>query len=380
MKFLSWLRTVKKSLSPYSPSIEIFISKNSLIHNLCTYISSYPKISFAPVLKSNAYGHGLVPVARVLDGENVPFFVVDSLYEAMLLRGEDIKSKILIVGYASPENINSSSLSNVSFTITSIEQLKSLAETARSPKVVHLKIDTGMHRQGISENDINEAIKIIKGQTLLTLEGLCSHFADADGEKDTFTNKQLVKWEESVRCFKKEFEDIRFFHISATAGVRFAPESTNVARLGLGLYGISSKHSGDLPLKPVLEMRSLITSVKTILPGEHVGYNCTYKTEKQTSVATIPAGYFEGIDRRLSDRGFVSLKGIMCPIIGRVSMNISSIDVSEVPDAKISDSVIIISRCRENKNSVESMAKLSETISHEILVHIAPHLRRTVCN
>lgn len=393
MKFFGFLRNIKKSFSRYNPSIEILISKGNLLHNLNEYRNKYPNFLFAPVLKSNAYGHGLVEVAQILDKENIPFFVVDSLYEAMILRNNGIKSEILIIGYSKTENIENAKLQKISFTISSLEQLEKIAKTIKSAIKIHLKIDTGMHRQGILPEQIGEAIKIIKKSSFLKLEGVCSHFADADNNGDSFTKSQIEEWKKAVLLFKENFQNIKFFHISATAGTHYSELAHgNVVRLGIGLYGInppprlerdtSFKKGGinlrKLNFKPVLGMRSIITSVKTIPAGECVGYNCAYKTNKTTKVATVPVGYFEGVDRKLSNRGVFKVGGYDCPIIGMVSMNMCSIDVTLVLEAKTGDAVIIISNGKDDKNSVENIAELIKTIPYEILVHIPQHLRRVV--
>jgi alanine racemase len=377
MRIINFLKGVKKSFYNYDPLIEVLISKGNLIDNLNEYKSNYPKLSFAPVLKSNAYGHGLVEIAKILDGEEKPFFVVDSLFEARVLRENNIKSKILVIGYVSPQNILANGLQKISFAIVGIEQLKELSKFPGRSVKIHLKIDTGMHRHGILPNQIDEAIKIIKSSENIVLEGVCSHFADAGNADKSFTQRQIVVWNEAVKFLKQNFDSIKYFHTSATAGTKYSNEvEANVARLGIGLYGTTSESS--LKLKPALKMQSVISSIKTISAGEYVGYSLLYRTEKETKVATVPAGYFEGIDKRLSNCGFYKMKESFCPIIGRVSMNITSIDVSSIPNIKEGDKVILISDKTEDKNSVLNIAKTTGTIPYEILVHIPQHLKRVV--
>jgi alanine racemase len=379
MKILDFLRSVKKSLTNYQPAVEVLISKNNLLHNLEQYREQYPDLLFAPVLKSNAYGHGLVPIAQILDKEKIAFLVVDSLYEAMILRSAGIRSHILIIGYTSVENIRSCTIANAAFTITSLEQLRSIAKTLRAPKDFHIKIDTGMHRQGILPSQFHDAISIIKACPLITMEGICSHFADADSEDDSFTKIQIARWGESIRIFKESFQSIRFFHIAATAGTFYSPQTYgNVARLGIGLYGINPSPRAKLNLKPVLQMQSVIGSIITVPAGERVGYNLTHTLEKSATLATVPVGYFEGVDRRLSNQGGFTIGECYCPIVGRVNMNITSIDISSVPQTKVNDRVTIISNSKDAPNSVENIAKLADTIPHEILIHIPQHLRRVV--
>lgn len=379
MTLFKYLRNLKKSFDHHSPSIEVLIYKTNLLDNFKEYKRRYPHLSLAPVLKSNAYGHGILQIAKILDKENIAFFVADSLYEAMMLRNDRCKSPILVIGYTSPENINNSKLSNVAFALTGLEQLHEIAQTIKTEKTFHLKIDTGMHRQGILPEQINDAIKIIKASPRINLEGICSHFADADNANDSFTKLQITRWEKAIIPFKQNFPNLKFFHISATTGIPYSKEIfANVARLGMGLYGINSSPLTNLNLKPVLEMRSVISSLKNIPAGECVGYSITYKTSKPIKVATVPAGYFEGVDRRLSNNGFFKIANQDCPIVGKISMNMTSIDITSLPETKFGDEVIIISNNKNDLNSAEQMAKLTNTTPYEILARVPQHLRRTI--
>lgn len=379
MKLLSFLRKVKDRFTHYKPSVEVLISKTRLVGNLRVYQNKYPKISFAPVLKSNAYGHGLIQIAQILDGKNIPFIVLDSLHEAIILRNNGVKSKILIIGYTRSENIKNSKLLNISFTVTSLEQLEEVAGILSSKTKIHLKVDTGMHRHGILQNQISKSIEIIKTNKFLLLEGVCSHFADADNKDKSFTKIQIEEWKKVVTLFKKNFNTIKYFHVSATAGIYYSDKAYgNVARLGIGLYGINSSPFEKLNLKPVLQMQTIVSSIKQLKQGKYVGYNLTYKTKSPTKIATIPAGYYEGIDRRLSNCGFLKINNTFCPIIGNISMNITTLDITAIPNTKINDKVIILSNNKDDKNSVENIAKTSQTIPYEILVHIPQHLRRKI--
>jgi alanine racemase len=379
MKLVNTLRNIKKKFSSYSPSVEVLISRENLLHNLNAYKKSCRNRLLAPVLKSNAYGHGLVEIARILEKEDKAFFVIDSLYEAMVLRDKGIKSPLLIIGYTSPENINNCKLSDVSFTITSLDQLCLVSKLITNKKTIHLKIDTGMHRQGILPNQIDEATDIIRSSKLLHLDGVCSHLADADDTDQAFTQLQIRVWEEAIKDIKSNFPDIRYLHILATAGAS-QPENiiNNVLRLGIGLYGIDLGTKDAIRLRPVLQMQSVISSVKTIQPKEYVGYGMTYRTTNETKIGTIPVGYFEGVNRKLSNQGLIKVRNIFCPIIGRVSMNITIIDVSNVPDVMLGDKVIVISNGKKDPNSIINIAKMCGVIQYEILVQIPQHLRRTI--
>jgi alanine racemase len=400
------LRIIHRQRFPYTPLITVEISRERLLHNLNQFAAMGSEDngngigSIAPVLKSNAYGHGLFEIADILENENrrsgsggthIPFFVVDSYFEAIALRTHGIRTPLLVVGYTRPETIVASRLSKTAFTITSIETLKSVARFDR-PISIHIKIDTGMHRQGLLPDEIDTAIDIVKNGRMI-LEGICSHFSDADNADPAFTEKQIGIWNMVVAKFKAAFptNPIKYFHTSATDGHRHAAKiDANISRLGIGLYGLSDDptFAQKMDLKPVLEMKTIITGVKKIKAGETVGYGKTFVAPRNMIIATIPVGYFEGLNRKLSSgmgNGLVHVgeNRLLCPIIGRISMNITIIDVSgtfekNAQAAHIGMPVVAISNNADNPNSIAAIAKKSGTITYEIAVHIPAHLKRVV--
>lgn len=372
-------RALFERLKKFEPLIHVYVSKSAILHNLHAYQAAYPKLSFAPVLKSNAYGHGLVPVARILAKERVPFFALDSLYEARTVRAYGIRTPLLIIGYTTAENIVFSKLKDVAFTITSLEQLRFVGIHAKKPVHVHIKVDTGMHRQGLMPQEISESISLVRAYHFIRVEGICSHYSDADNRDPSYTKTQSATWHDVVEMYRTALPDITYFHIAASAGVAYADDIPgNVARIGLGLYGINPSPTTELTLQPALELKTIISSVRVLSEGAQIGYNGTYTLTKPATIATIPVGYYEGVDRRLSSNGYVCVKGVLCPIVGRVSMNITSIDVSRVPSCAIGDAVTVFSGVRTDEHSIASVARRCCTIPWEILVHIPAHIRRTV--
>ena len=357
---------------------KVYIHKESILHNLKTYQKTYKGVDIAPVLKSNAYGHGLKEIAQIVESQNIPFIVLNTYGEAATLRDERVTAKILIVGYVLPEHIKRNALKNTSFTITSVEQLQAIQDTTTNTNI-HLKIDTGMHRQGITYEQLNESIDIIQANAMLNLEGVCSHLADADNSDQTFTIEQCELWEKIVTTLRKKHKTIQHYHIAATAGMPNTKKAfANTARLGIGLYGIDSAPESNIHLKPAMEVKSIITTLKTVPAGGCVGYNCTYRTKEATTIATVPAGYFEGVDRRVSNKGFFTVKGANCPIVGRVSMNITTIAMPTTPTIHIGDEVTIISNNANDNNTITNIAQMTGTIPWEIFVHIPEHLPRIV--
>jgi len=377
MKIIQIIRQIKKKIRQNNPLIRVFVFRKNIIHNLQQYQSKFKDIKFSPVLKSNAYGHGLVEVAKILENQNIEFLIVDSIFEARILRNAGIKSKILIIGFVWPEEIIQSKIKNISYTITSLEQLRTIDRRIKSPRLFHFKFDTGMHRQGMLVSEKEKVLKIAQNNKFIRLQGICSHLADADSADERFTLGQIEEWNNIVKYFSK-ISDIKYYHLAATPGVRYLDKiDCNMVRLGYGLYGVNP-FGQNMDLRPALRMTAPITLVKEIKKGDKVGYNTTFEAQKDMKIATIPVGYFEGIDRRLSNKGFVKVRDRFCPIIGRVSMNISSIDVSEIPNLKIGEEVVIISENPKDKNSIEKIAEQSQAIVYEILVHIPQHLKREV--
>ena len=364
----------------HTPLVEITISRERLLSNLHFFQKNNQGLGIAPVLKSNAYGHGLALVAKIVDKENIPFIIVDSYHEALVLRNEGIRSKILIIGYTPLDNILKQKLHNVALTIVSLEQLQEISKHLKRPAKFHLKIDTGMHRQGILPASVNYAVSLIRANPKIILEGICSHLAEADSIRQEFTKNQITVWNEVVERFKQEFTNITYFHLLLSSGAFYSKSITaNVLRLGISLYGIDPSERKRIPeLLPVLEMKSIISGTKIISKGEHVGYGITFEASKNMRIATIPSGFYEGVDRRLSKKGFVKIGDTFCPIVGRVSMNITTIDVSEVTNATLNTAVTIISKNYLDKNSIEESAKLAGTSSYDLLVHIQQGLRRRV--
>ncbi len=379
MKLLNFLRKLKKNFSRYQPSIEILIDSQNIIHNLRQYQKACPGMKIAPVLKSNAYGHGLLQVAKIIQQEDIAFMVVDSLYEAKILRRHGIKSPILIIGYVNAQNILHTRLKNLTFALTSLDQIKQLAPILKKKTVFHLKVDTGMRRQGLTPDEIDEALDLIAKNPHLKITGIYSHFADADGPDAQATKAQIQTWNQAEAKVKKVIPDLQYSHLAATAGSHYAPEiNGNMVRLGVGLYGINPSPFQKLDLRPALEMFSYITSVRKLAKGESIGYNFIYQAPRDLQVATVPLGYFEGLDRRLSNNGSFLIEGRECPILGRVSMNITSIDVTSCAKLALEQRVNIISQNPTAPNSLANIAKKIETIPYEVMVKIPDHLRRTV--
>lgn len=373
------LDSVAKTQMQPNPYTIVTLSKSAFINNLREFQKLSPAI--APVLKSNAYGHGLTEVISILKDEKTSFIVVDSYDEALAIRNNGVPNPILIIGYVQAETINRAELSNVSFAITSIEMLLELHSKVHKQINIHLKIDTGMHRQGISISQVSEAIQIIKQQTLLIPEGIYSHFSDANNIDSTYTHTQIEAWNSVVKIFKTNFPEMSYFHISNSAGHGYTGKiDANVTRPGMGLYGFSGNGKVDslVNLKPVLELTTMISGIKDIDPGSKIGYNGTFISDTTRRIATIPVGYDTGLDRRLSNKGVVKIGKQFAKIIGIISMNTTIIDITEIENVQLNTPVIVISRNSCDQNSMMNIAKECNTIVDDIATGINPFIKRFI--
>ena len=348
-----------------------------LLHNYRQFAGIVGPLSIAPVLKSNAYGHGLIEVARVLDEQRPPFLVVDGYFEALMLRNEGIRSRILVIGHAATENILRNRLNDVAFCISDLRQLDELTRRLRRRTVFHLKIDTGMHRNGVLCEDAERALAAAQRCQAFLLVGLCSHFAHARGTP--FTMRQIAKWNQVASLARDSVSTLEYFHIANTAGTAWTGQAqANVARLGTGLYGIDSHPGRQLGLRPALDVVSRIAALKPVAAGGRVGYSLTYTAAGDRLLALVPTGYYSCVDVRLGNRGQFRVRGTDCPIVGSVSMNTTTIDVSHISQVRRGEEVVVISGEEGASNSVASIASLCEALPYHVFAAISPKLKRVI--
>lgn len=336
------------------------------------------RLKVAPVLKSNAYGHGIREIAQLLDKESAPFFCVDSLSEAYQLYKLNLKTPILIMGYTMPDNFKVKRLP-FSFAVYDLEMLKILNKHQKGARI-HIKVDTGMHRLGVQLSDLPEFLNKLREFDDLKVEGVMSHFASAVSINDPLFKNQIKNFEKAREIIVKAGLRPKWWHIGASVAVmnpdtrRVISKSSNLARVGRAVYGVIA----DEKIKPILTLKSHLAQVKLIRKGEAIGYDGTYRASKDILVGILPIGYYDGVDRRLSNKGYVVVGGKICPIVGRVSMNMTNIDVTQVENAAINQEVTVYSNDAVLPNSIETCAKLCETIPHDLLVHLPATTRRVI--
>ncbi len=366
---------------------KIEISKPALRNNFNYFQSKHPHTKICPVLKSNAYGHGLKILAEFIDQEIQPrFLVVDSLYEAYELEEENINTPILIIGYTRPDNFKLKKNLNFTFPVYDEQTIAVLAKYHPEAKV-HLKIDSGMNRLGIQPNQVDDFIKLLKKYPRLNVTGIYTHLSQADDpQTKKFTNNQVKTFKSVINQFENQGFNFKWKHISATSGSEVVDDPEfNLIRTGLGFYGISpfpkeTKENEQLEknLKPALKFITHLAQIKKINKGAEISYGGTYTAKKDMKIGILPAGYYDGVDRRLSNKGVVTINGKDCPILGRVCMNLTIVDLSKVKNPQIEQVVTIYDNQTNSKNSTKNSADLANTIPYTLLVDLAPSTRRVL--
>lgn len=338
-----------------------------------------PKTKLMAVVKSNAYGHGLVDFAKELERLGVDWFGVDSVMEGLALRREGIKAPILVLGYTLPDKFKEATQNDISITISNFETLKALQKNYfPKPLKIHIKVDTGMHRQGFLLQDLTKVLKLgIKP------EGLYTHFAAAKNPAfPEYTKKQIAEFEQWRTAFKKAGLS-PVCHASATAGTMIFPEANfDMVRIGIGLYGlwpakeIESHFANRISLGPALSWKTIISEIKELPKGAKIGYDGTETLQRNSRVAVCPIGYWHGYPRVLSSIGFVLVGGKRARILGRVSMDMISIDITEIKNAKIGDEVVLIGKQDKEEITATEIANLSDTSHYEIVTRLNPLIKR----
>ncbi len=364
----------------FSTLNRIEVSRDAILHNYDLFQGLLPDFQIWPVLKANAYGHDIKTVSSIVKERDFEYVILDGYFEALKV-WEVSDHKVLLIGYMHPLNLKNIDFSKVALTVYDVDTIKALGQLKREVKI-HLKVDTGMNRQGIEVSDVVSFIKEIQKHPHIKLEGILSHFADADGENDRYTDIQKKRFSEVIGLVKNLSPETKYFHLGATAGsLKTKNMDANAVRLGFGLYGFNPLSKKDplyqklKDLKPALRFISKLINVKEISKGEKVSYNCTFEAPRDMKIGVLPLGYYEGLDRRLSNNGFVKYKGRFLPIIGRVCMNLTVVDLIDT-GAEVWDEVEVISGISEDKNSIESIAKTCGTIPYEVLVKLSESVRR----
>lgn len=371
------LDLVRKVLGRSShPLNRIEVSKQALISNYKYLSKINSKVRIAPVLKSNAYGHGINFVGPTIDKLNPPFIAVDSLYEANLLKKAGIKSQILIMGYIDPQSLRGRKLP-YAYAAWGKEFLKEI-DTYQKGAEVHIFIDTGMHREGVQMEELEEFLKDLKQFKNINIVGLMTHLAIGGEPKNPITKKQISNFKKAQKQVKKAGFKIKWAHIGGSNAILHNRDlGVNVVRIGLSTYGYDPTAPRD-SLKPALKVLTKIAQIKVIPKGATVGYNATYKATKKMTIGILPIGYYDGVDRRLSNKGVVLIDNRECHIIGYASMNMTTVDLTNVKNPFIGQEVLVFSDKLNDPNSFPNAAEKAGTTTYDLLVHLHSATKRAV--
>ncbi len=358
----------------------IEIDLDALAHNYNVLKSRLTeKTNIMAIVKSDAYGHGMVPVAKRLRMEGARYFGVSKLWEALELREAGISDPILVLLGVVTNEIDKALENDIMITIYREKVAKAITRRAESLGVlakVHVKVDTGMNRLGVPYNECFDFLDRIKNFGGLKICGLFSHFsvADESSEDDrTFTREQLNRFMKIVEHARKLDLPIDHFHMANSAGLIDIPEAHfQLVRPGIALYGgYPSAHFTDyVDLQPVMSLKTRIIHLKKIPAGENIGYGRTYTTTKESVIATIPVGYDDGYSRLLSSKSEALVRGKRVPVVGRVSMNMITLDVSGVANASVGDEVVLLGKQGNETITGEELAEKCNTINYEIFCNL----------
>jgi len=348
-----------------------------------------PLVNVMAAVKANAYGHGAVECARRLEAEGVHWFGVALPEEGIELRSAGITKPILCLGgfWKGQETLClQEGLTPVVYRPDMIESLDSAARDSGVVADVHLKVDTGMGRLGVRADALPEFCDALTRCRNLRLDGLMTHLAAADDpNREDFTKAQLDRFARAVKVVRERGFTPTYFHGANSAAAFGFPESRgNMVRPGATLYGfvrdVLPANIPAPPLRPVMSVRSRIMLLKKVDKGEKLGYDCTFETVRESLIATLPIGYDDGFPRALSNRGRVIVRGKFAPVVGRVSMDLTLIDVTDIADVSLNDQVTLLGREGELAITAEDIAELTGTISYEIACGISSRVPRIYLN
>ena len=372
------------------PLATVEVSKKALKHNLGQLKAILPP-EFTPiaVIKANAYGHGMSGVAGAIKGE-VAYMAISSIEEGLELRKNGINQKLLIMGNVDcgDERLLKEALEKgLELSVYNLEMLGALqaaaAETNRTARI-HIKVDTGMRRFGVLETEALEFIEVARKTPAITIQGLFSHLGTAD-EESGFTEVQESRYRTLQDQLSERGISIPLHHLYNSAGSMRENLLGNACRIGISLYGLyPSSHCRaqmeirhpEFSLQPALTWKTRIVQVKRVPKGSLVSYGGTYRTRREETLAILPIGHFDGYDRGLSNKAEVLIQGVRCPVVGRVCMNQTVVNVSGVPEARLGDEVVLLGGAGEEQITAEELAEKIDTVVYEIVTRINPLLPR----
>jgi alanine racemase len=377
------------------------ISRTALSNNVNAFRSHVgEKTAVMAVVKSNAYGHGLLQVAKIADKEGVAWFGVDNVDEGIALRKAGIAKPILILGYTLNERLKDCVDHCLSFVVYNLETVKAirslkLKKLPKHPKLgtkaafVHIKIETGTTRQGVFGTELQKLVRELKKTSGVVIEGASTHFANIEDTTDhSYAEQQLQRFQDGLSILAKEGINPPWKHAACSAATVLFPDTYfNVVRLGISMYGLwSSKETLAvarqkhrlLKLTPIMTWKTVVAQLKRVKKGTPVSYGLTEHVSRDSVLAVLPIGYWDGYDRKLSSVGHVLVRGQRCKVMGRICMNMCVVDVTDVPRVKVEDEVVLIGTQGKETVPADEVASKYGTINYELVTRVNPLIPRIV--
>ena len=357
------------------------VDLDALAHNYRLLREMAPKSKFLGLVKANAYGHGAVPIARKLERLGADMLAVACLDEAVELRRAGTAAPILCLGQTPPELAGELLEYGVTQTVGDLATGEALSDAAvRAGKTlkIHVKLDTGMGRLGFVCGDGDHHPAVLRDiQSLCALpgleaEGIFTHFANADGSEE-YTQLQERRYRDTVRALRDAHISFKIYHCAASAAViNYLGTHKDMIRPGIALYGYVPDPSMENPgLRPVMTVKSRIAAVRELPAGSNISYGCTAALERDSRIAVLPMGYGDGLPRVLSNRLEVRIRDRLCPVLGRICMDMCMVDVTDLPGVKAGDTAEVY-----GDGLTDAAARRAGTISYELLCQLTPRVPR----
>jgi len=371
-----------------SPFVWVEVDLKAIAHNIRELRRiTNPKARIMAVVKANAYGHGMIEVARQSLENGAEALGVANIEEGIQLRKAGIDAPVLIFGYTSPVHAKKLIEFDITQTVYSYETSRALSEAlaAYGKKIkVHIKVDTGMGRlgllRGIKNNSLSEAESISR-LPMLELEGIYTHFAAADKSDRSYAGKQFEIFIDFLNQLRIAGLEIPVTHAANSAAIINVPEThLDMVRAGISIYGLYTSEEVDrsiINLKPAMELKTKIIHLKKVPAGFKISYGTTYETDKPTTIATVSIGYADGLNRLLSSKGrMLVCGGQSAPIVGRVCMDMTMLDVGEIPEIVMEQEAVVFGKQGNASISVDEIASTINTINYEVISTIMERVPR----
>lgn len=363
------------------PLSSIILSRENLLHNISSFRNLAGNKKLCAVVKANAYGHGLKEIVSHIENK-VDYFQLDDIEELRMIRLHT-QIPVLLLGYVMDSELEEAIHLNsipVLFEERQLHVIDSIGRKQNKKVPVHIEVDALLGRLGVPANEAAELLNELQKYPFVDCQYVYAHFSDIEDSDDL---SHAVKQHQSFLKAIHKFP----FHISATSGILTDPENSwggDIIRLGIGTYGLwpsnrlKNKWQNILELKPVLSWKTKVAQVKVLPPGFPVGYGRTFITKKQSRIAIIPQGYSDGYDRALSNKGEVLIGNKRCAVLGRIAMNMFSVDTTEVPNVAVGDEVVLLGKQGTEEITADELASKIATINYEIVARISTLLPRTM--